>query len=111
MSHERAVPLPPGSEMLTYSVRQIFRHVICSWHYARVRVDRVARALDLEAGFTATAGKSGLKRATQLYAVAESLSKESGHPHRDRALQLYERSGGILSRTMAAGGGDAQRGR
>jgi serine/threonine protein kinase len=55
---------------------------------------RVARALDLEAGFTATAGKSGLKRATQLYAVAESLSKESGHPH---AIGLYSYTSGLAA--------------
>ena len=42
---------------------------------------RVARALSLEAGFTATAGKTGMKRAAQIRTVAETLSKECGHPH------------------------------
>jgi serine/threonine protein kinase len=55
---------------------------------------RVARALNLEAGFTATAGKSGQKRAAQLYAVAESLSKESGHPH---AIGLHSYVSGLAA--------------
>jgi tRNA A-37 threonylcarbamoyl transferase component Bud32 len=55
---------------------------------------RVARALNLEAGFTATAGKSGQKRAAQLYAVAESLSKESGNPH---AIGLYSYVSGLAA--------------
>lgn len=55
---------------------------------------RVARALSLEAGFTATAGKPGQKRAAQLYAVAESLSKESKHPH---AIGLYSYVSGLAA--------------
>ncbi len=55
---------------------------------------RVARALNLEAGFTATAGKSAMKRAEQLRAVAESLSKESGHPH---AIGLYSYTSGLAA--------------
>jgi serine/threonine protein kinase len=55
---------------------------------------RVARALNLEAGFTATAGKAGLKRAVRLTALAESLSKESGHPH---AIGLYSYTSGLAS--------------
>ena len=55
---------------------------------------RVARALSLEAGFTATAGKSGMKRAAQLTSVAESLSKESGHPH---AIGLYSYTTGLTA--------------
>ena len=54
----------------------------------------MARALNLEAGFTATAGKAGLKRTTQLTAVAESLSKESGHPH---AIGLYSYTSGLAA--------------
>jgi serine/threonine protein kinase len=55
---------------------------------------RVARALNLEAGFTATAGKTGLKRAARLTAVAESLSKESGHPH---AIGLFSYTSGLAA--------------
>jgi len=55
---------------------------------------RVARALSLEAGFTATAGKKGMKRAAQLTAVAEALSKESGHPH---AIGLYSYTSGLTA--------------
>src|SRR5687768_2243964 len=55
---------------------------------------RVARALNLEAGFTATAGKSAMKRAAHLYSVAESLSKESGHPH---AIGLYSYTSGLAA--------------
>ena len=55
---------------------------------------RVARALNLEAGFTATAGKASMKRAAQLTGVAESLSKKSGHPH---AIGLYSYTSGLVA--------------
>jgi serine/threonine protein kinase len=55
---------------------------------------RVARALNLEAGFTATAGKPAQKRAEQLATVAEALSKESGHPH---AIGLYSYTSGLVA--------------
>ena len=55
---------------------------------------RVARALNLEAGFTATAGKSAQKHAEQLRAAAETLSKESGHPH---AIGLYSYTSGLAA--------------
>jgi len=55
---------------------------------------RVARALNLEAGFTATAGKPAQKRAEQLATVAEALSKESGHPH---AIGLYTYTSGLAA--------------
>ena len=55
---------------------------------------RVARALNLEAGFTATAGKSAQGRAQQLMAAAETLSKESGHPH---AIGLYSYTSGLAA--------------
>jgi eukaryotic-like serine/threonine-protein kinase len=55
---------------------------------------RVARALNLEAGFTATAGRASMKRAAQLAGVAESLSKKSGHPH---AIGLYSYTSGLVA--------------
>lgn len=55
---------------------------------------RVARALNLEAGFTATGGKRSMKRAAQLTAMAESLSKESGHPH---AIALCSYTSGLAA--------------
>ena len=55
---------------------------------------RVARALNLEAGFTATAGKSSMKRAAQLTRKAEFLSKKSGHPH---AIGLCSYTSGLAA--------------